>query len=280
MNIYNKYVIKGIDYIFLNLKNEIKVEDVAQHCNLSKFYFNRLFKAETGDSIYAFVKKLKMEKSAIRLGTDRHQTITDIGIDYGYSASNYSSAFTKYYNISPLKLRKLKKENNFDLKDPYDGIDIIYHNFQYYNDRITIKELPGSSIIFERHIGSYKDMDILWPKFLTTYEHLADNESQYFNITYNDPSLTDKDKCVYDICMTVDEKLILENKKVLIGGKFAIYHFKGPLHEISQAFKGVMNIWFPQIKYKLDRSRIKFAENKKINYENNYIEIDFNIPIK
>lgn len=44
----NELVIKAIDYIVENLNEEITVEDVADYCHLSKYYFCRVFKAATG----------------------------------------------------------------------------------------------------------------------------------------------------------------------------------------------------------------------------------------
>ncbi|WP_432468916.1 AraC family transcriptional regulator [Agarivorans sp. Z349TD_8] len=57
MEIKNKYVNRGIDYIVDNLENELKVEDVARYFHLSKFHFTRLFKEETDDSVYAMIKE-------------------------------------------------------------------------------------------------------------------------------------------------------------------------------------------------------------------------------
>lgn len=88
--ISNQLVIKSIDYIIRHLDEEILIEDVADYCYLSKYYFSRIFKAETGESIYAFIKRLKMEQSAFKLKVEKDKLITDIGYDYGYSPSNYS----------------------------------------------------------------------------------------------------------------------------------------------------------------------------------------------
>lgn len=57
---------KSIDYIIRHLDEEISIEDVADYCYLSKYHFSRIFKAETGVSLYAFIKRLKMEQSALR----------------------------------------------------------------------------------------------------------------------------------------------------------------------------------------------------------------------
>jgi AraC family transcriptional regulator len=65
--ITSEIVNKGIDYIMEHLAEEITVEDVAKHCHFSKYYFSRMFKAETGESIYAFIKRLKLDQSAVHL---------------------------------------------------------------------------------------------------------------------------------------------------------------------------------------------------------------------
>ena len=41
-----------------------------------------------------------MDYSAIELIMDRDKSITEIGELFGYSASNYSTAFKKYYNLN------------------------------------------------------------------------------------------------------------------------------------------------------------------------------------
>ena len=107
--ITNELVVQSIDYIMRHLDEEISIEDVAKESHFSKYYFSRVFKAETGESIYSFIKRLKMEQSALRLKIEKDKTITDVGVDYGYSPSNYSSAFKKHHNISPVEFRKKVK---------------------------------------------------------------------------------------------------------------------------------------------------------------------------
>lgn len=47
------------------VEEELTVKDVASHFNYSEYYFNRIFKAYTVESVYAFIKHLKMDLSAI-----------------------------------------------------------------------------------------------------------------------------------------------------------------------------------------------------------------------
>ena len=104
--ITNEIINRAIDYILQHINEELSIDDVAEYCHFSKFYFSRMFKAETGESIYAFIKRLRLEQSAFKLKVEPGRTITDIGCEYGYSSSNYSSAFRQRYRTTPADFRK------------------------------------------------------------------------------------------------------------------------------------------------------------------------------
>ncbi|MGG7185690.1 AraC family transcriptional regulator, partial [Clostridium butyricum] len=70
----NEVVNQAITYIMKHIDGSITIEDVAGHCHFSKYYFSRIFKKETGESIYAFIKRLKLEQSAFRLKVERERT--------------------------------------------------------------------------------------------------------------------------------------------------------------------------------------------------------------
>lgn len=70
-----------IDYMLQHLDEGITIREVANHFYYSEFYFSRLFKAVTGESVYAFIKHLKMDQSAIDIKLKQQKSITDIGLD-------------------------------------------------------------------------------------------------------------------------------------------------------------------------------------------------------
>ena len=65
--ITNEYINRAIDYILNHIDEEITVEDISNYCCFSRYYFSRIFKMETGESIYEFIKRVRMERSAFRL---------------------------------------------------------------------------------------------------------------------------------------------------------------------------------------------------------------------
>ena len=77
----NQIVNYAIDYIMKNRTSDINIDDVAEKCGYSKYYLERLFKAETGESIYSFIKRIKVEQSAFILKIEKDRTVTDVGAE-------------------------------------------------------------------------------------------------------------------------------------------------------------------------------------------------------
>jgi AraC family transcriptional regulator len=276
--ITSELVIKSIDYIMQHLDEEILIEDVANYCHLSKYYFSRVFKAETGESIYAFIKRLKVEQSAFRLKVEKDKSITDIGYDYGYSPSNYSSVFKKHNNISPAKFRKGKYAES--VPNPFHQDKLAsFQSFEEYDKQILIKELDDFVVIYERHIGNYIELAKNWRDFIEKYKDYLKEDTLLIERSYADPSVTSIDQCLYDICMTVDKNCSLDNVTTIKGGKFAVYPFDGPVQDIFAAFQGLFNVWLANSGYEMDE-RYGLDIYRSINWKNMQVVMDLCIPIK
>ena len=74
--ITNESVNQAIDYILRHMEEDVTLDDVAEYCHFSKYYFSRLFKEQTGESVYAFIRRLRLEQSAFRLKTEQERRIT------------------------------------------------------------------------------------------------------------------------------------------------------------------------------------------------------------
>jgi AraC family transcriptional regulator len=276
--ITSEIVKKGIDYIIQHLDEKLTIEDVANHCHFSKYHFSRLFKAETGESLYAFIKRLRMEQSAIRIKLEKDKCITDIGVDYGYSSSNYSSAFKKHHNVSPAEFRQ--GTNATCAPHPFFKDNLVrFKSFEEYDKQILIKELDDFLVIYERHLGNYIELGNNWDEFTQKYRDYYKEDTLLIEKFYDDPSITSVDQCLYDICMTVDNNCSLHNVTTIKGGKFAVYRFDGLVQDIFAAFQGVFNIWLPDSGYEMDE-RYGLDIYRSIDKKNMHVVMDLCIPIK
>ncbi len=276
--ITNESINRAIDYILQHIE-DVTLEEAAEYCHFSKYYFCRLFKAQTGESVHGFIKRVRLEQSAFRLKTEQDRLITEISADYGYSSSNYSTAFRRHYQAAPAAFRR---------SISYDSIrHPLFHqeewqmeSFEECNRRITRETLPDYYVIYERRFGSYEDMHGIWDRFLEKYRDYITKETLLLERTYDDPAVTAPRNCLYDICMSVEEDCPLKNTVLIRGGACIVYHFKGHVKYIYAAYQTVFLVWFPRTSYELDTQRSIFDVYHRVDCETMYMELDICVPVK
>lgn len=276
--IRSEVINRGIDYIISHLNDDISIEDVAKHCNYSKFYFCRMFKDETGQSLYAFIKRLKMNQSAISLQLENGKSITDIGLDYGYSSTNYSQAFHQHHKVSPSEFRR--ETNGVYFQSPFYQDDTRgYQSFDELNKKVTLQTLEKITVAYERYIDNYISIKDKWKLFLEKYSDHIDANTQFIERAMDDPTITDLNMCTYDLCFTINRKCTLNNISIISGGLYACYSYKGPVEGIYTAVQEMVHGWLPYSSYeKADR----FALNmyRKMDTQNLYVEMDVCLSVK
>lgn len=302
--ITNDAVNRAIDYILGHIHEELSVDDVAAHCHFSKYYFSRMFKKETGESVYAFIKRLKLEQSAFRMKVEPGRTVTEIGCEFGYSPSNYSWLFRQRYQTNPVNFRKTVEQatvrHAFMHMDTVGGaaertISNLHAGegqaletygclecFEECNRKITIQNLPDYFVLYERRIGSYRQLSGQWGDFIGKYQEFVTKDTKFLERTYDDPVITDTEGCLYDICMSVDKSVLNEsvlNTCTIEGGKCAVYPYKGDGKYIYAAYQTIFTVWLPRTSYMLDY-RSGFDIYHKVDSESGYMELDICIPLR
>ena len=276
--ITNEIVSRAISYIMEHIGEEITIEEVADYCHFSKFYFSRIFKEETGESMYAFIKRMKLDQSAFRLKVERGRKITDIGFDFGYSPSNYSSAFKKYHNTSPVQFRSSIARNScthpFFEKEP-----VQIETYEECSKKISVEYLEDFFVLYERRIGNYYHLGQDWTDFMEKYDGFITPETIFIERTFDDPSITSADSCLYDICMTIGKDCNLPNTCTIQGGKFAVYHFAGQARQIYSAYQSLFNVWYPHNHCEVDE-RYGFDIYREIDCDTGHMVLDICMPIK
>jgi len=276
--IRDELINRGIDYIIEHLNEDISIEDVAKHCNYSKYHFSRKFKEETGESLYAFIKRMKMNQSAVKLQLEKEKSITDIGLDYGYESTNFSAVFKKQHDAPPTKYRKITADTYFPSPFYQDGL-YQFQSFEEYDKRIVIQKWDTCKVIYERCVGNYIEIKDKWKTFLEKYNDYIQEDTLFIERYYDDPSITELNKCVYDMCITANQNCPLENVTSIQQGRYAVYLYKGAVEEIYNAVQGMFHSWLPNSRYEMSGS---YSLNRYhvMDSNNMYVEMDICIPIK
>lgn len=272
-----KLVNQSIDYIMQHLDEDLSLDTLAAQFYISKYHFCRIFKEETGETIYGFIKRCRVDQSAVDMKLNPGKSITDIGLDYGYSSSNYSSVFRKHRNTSPTAFRQSIPSYSMPVPFAPDRV-VHFQTAEEYGTRIQIQELNDFFVIYERLIGNYEDIEKSWYGFLDQYKAYLNEKTILVERFFNDPAITGLDQCICDICMTAAQDCGLDNVTWIHGGQWIVSPFDGEIKDIFGTLQGIFSVWLPESGYKMTRP---YGLNlyRRIDRDNHRVAMDLCIPI-
>ena len=98
-------IAQALSYINENLGRELTVETLCEQVWLSRYHFMRLFKAQTGMTVHAYVRQKRLIQAArlIREGLPASRAAADCGFS-DYSA--FHRAFRETFGTSPGRLKE------------------------------------------------------------------------------------------------------------------------------------------------------------------------------
>lgn len=97
----------AVDYIELNLTDEISYEKLAQIACCSTYHFQRMFSFITGVPLSEYIRRRRLTLAAFELQTSNIKVI-DVAVKYGYeSPEAFSRAFKNLHGVMPISARDI-----------------------------------------------------------------------------------------------------------------------------------------------------------------------------
>lgn len=97
---------QAIEYINENLREDLTISAIANHLEMSQYYFSRLFKQSTGISPYHYVMQRRIERAKHLLRTTS-LSVAAIAAQVGFSTQNQLAIqFRKFTGTTPSGYRK------------------------------------------------------------------------------------------------------------------------------------------------------------------------------
>lgn len=94
-----------LDYIQVSAGEKHHISELAKRVNMTVSTLQRQFKQVFGLTVFEYIQQVKLTQSYIIIKTT-NKSITTIAGEFGYdSPASFSSAFKRYFNISPSRLR-------------------------------------------------------------------------------------------------------------------------------------------------------------------------------
>ncbi|MDP2274420.1 MAG: AraC family transcriptional regulator [Archangium sp.] len=107
-------VLRVLDFITEHLADDLPLARLARVGAFSPFHFHRVFQAQTGQTVRAFVARKRVERAMLLLGRGAsRRRLTDLALELGFSSSaEFSRAFRAHTGCSPSKFRHSKIRKN------------------------------------------------------------------------------------------------------------------------------------------------------------------------
>ncbi len=194
---------------------------------LSVVCYHRIVKAFFGESLGAYVNRLRMENAlwSLRYSEDSIQTIAySVGYD---SPASFTKVFKQHYGVSPsvfrknpkcVKMKQEQEKKSINLKGP------------------KLQEVSEKTALYIRATGNYSELDYggAWGKLwgCVKTQQLFAKGIEHFCVFHDDPNMTATDKLLTDICLVLTKPAQPEGEigvRTIAGGKYAVFLYQRAL---------------------------------------------------
>ncbi len=240
---------KVVHFIENNLDSGVDCDRLSKIACYSKFHFHRLFYSYVGEGVYAFRKRLLLERAVKHL-LYSDDNITDIAFKCGYeNQASFNKAFRKQFSFTPSQIRKQMVS--------VDTSRVKLIRKRSINMKPEIIEFEKTTVICARAFGTYAEAaPEAWSQIMKfAYSNkLMKKGVRMFGISHDDPNITEPNNIRYDACVDIDANIDKEanlRKSTVSGGKYAKFLHKGPYENFQETYTHIFNEWLPESNYRL-----------------------------
>ncbi|GJM26540.1 MAG: AraC family transcriptional regulator [Phycisphaerae bacterium] len=254
---YQARILRVLVHIQSSLDDALSLEELASISCFSPYHFHRVFKGMVGESVMQHVRRLRMERAALRL-VHTDQAITHVAFDAGYEALEaFSRAFRSMFDISPSEYRTEKRQTilplcasgiHFSPESPIKEFNPQTKGAESMD--VRIEKLEPNRVAFVRNIGPYQEAGKAWEKLMAWAgpRGLFHPGARCLGLCHDDPDVTPADKIRYDACVSIGSDVQGEGEigiQEIAGGNYAIARHKGPYERLVDTYAGLCGQWLP-----------------------------------
>lgn len=265
-------------YIHGDIAKNFGVEELSSLVAMSPFHFNRIFKELTGESLHAYIKRVKLEHAANLLLFNPDATITHIMHEVGFASNaSFSQAFKENFSVTPTKWRE---------------VDIANENrdYTFVNKPLHVKicSMPSFDVAYVRHKGYDRSIRTAWLKLQewALRQGIDFSVQTMIGLHHSNPRFVESSQCHYVACLELPaEKKFYRSGEVgvmRIPQTFcAVFSLQGVYGDLKKFMDVIYHEWLPKSNYE-KASLPSFAVYRKNHFinANETFDLDFCVPVR
>jgi AraC family transcriptional regulator len=298
------YIRKVLEFIQLNLSEDLSLEKIAEIANYSPFHFHRIFTEFIGETPKQYIIRLRLERIAHYLKVFPNLSISELADKSGFaSLSTFSRAFKNFFGVSADEYRKLP-ENEFSKKcktiskkcktSQINTPDLWPRDFtpdetmDWKNKvNISVKKLQQIKVIYLNTCLDTSDAISLAFRKLCQWAEprgLISDETLFVGMLLDIPFITPVEKCRYWAGITFPEHFKLPSDASIAqlpSGLYANYRLTGDLFATVKSLTFFSHGWLTESGYSLkDVLGYEFYSENPANKPSEIIEREILIPVR
>ncbi|MBS1823961.1 MAG: AraC family transcriptional regulator [Acidobacteria bacterium] len=293
-----------IDHIQCHLADPLDLEQLAAVACFSPFHFHRLFRAWMGETLQAFVHRLRLERAAQLLVFHRARSISDVAMECGFSSpSSFARAFKAGFGVSAGEWRKRKicQAN----RNPWEASEAVALGFSKLAGpmarfkeilmtqipfEVQVRRLTPMTLAYIRHVGPYKGDTALFRRLFTQLfawagaRGLMGPDPTYLSLFQDNPNLTPAAKQRLEVALAVPAGTASSGDigiKVMEGGLYATARVHVQLQDYAAQWDTLIADWLPGSGYQPDhRPAMEFYLNNPDTDPEGKYHIEMCLPVQ
>ncbi|WP_010503209.1 AraC family transcriptional regulator [Paenibacillus elgii] len=263
---YKDSIREAIRYIEANLKQPIRVEQVASIVHFSYYHFHRIFYATTGETIGDYIRKRRLTEAAIEL-LSSDKPILDIAVDYNFESQEaFTRSFKNVFGIPPHRFRKIGLGPVASDKPVLRGGRLV-HRFANISIEPEIVQIDKEiHVIGLKRSTSLHNNQIpeLWKELLNRRRELEQAGVNVKGIAYgicmaaeltNGFQWTEYTTFVEMAGFEVDHTGVVPpsmSAHVIQPGRYAVFKHRGAVNLLRNSYDYIWGTWLPNSSFEID----------------------------
>ena len=287
---YYRRLNRALDFVVRRLGQPPTIEELAAEAAFSRFHFQRMFRAMTGESVTELVRRLRLERAAHRLRCES-ATVTEVALDAGYdSAEAFSRAFRRGCGLSPsryrtawpppafgsptAKVRYCPGEERVEIDPPTGEISMD----------VRIEMFDAINVARVRHVGPYNEVGPCFERLFEWAATIGARPGRVLSLSYDDPDAVAPESLRSDACVELltDASPPTGISMDSVGaGRYAVCTHRGPYDGIAEAYKRLFTLWLPGSGEEMDdRPCMEIYRNSPLDSAPAQLLTDLCLPLR
>ena len=253
---------RAVDYVVENLAEPLCLDDVARAAGFSSYHFHRIFRGLMGETLGAFIKRVRLERALYLVSHRKGTTLTEIALACGFSSSSdFSRAFRAHYGVSPrqfdLERHRVSRREAMQASLAASGHPVIERLPSVENPdqfAVTVRRLPSRRVAYVRVYRPYEGDGVSQAvgRLLTWAETHGLADGQWLGYQWDDPEIVALADCRYDVGLEIPESVIVNDDVSVTSfpaGEVAEIEIKGAADLELRALHWLFLAWLPTSGY-------------------------------